>query len=297
MIGDLAKGQDKSNIVLIEDSSDYHGRGVLCSFISSLAERVDEVHIVCYDGRSRDIKSHIDVSRCKIYDGHSDILNWNNTSSLNATIDIIPFLIEKNNIHGNKKIAVVIDSLTQLILYRSASYTCQVIHKLAYTQCLGCEVEQVVCLLHEDLHDHMTSSLVEHTASTIIKMKKPSTDQHTHGCDVFHKKISGKITQITENFSLTDNFEIKDVKEVSTVISLQSSADDSQVDPAANLTFNLTLTDKEKKARSQVKLPYTYDQQRQEDTLSKSVGEGKIFYQPDEIDDFDEEDPDDDLDI
>ena len=36
---------------------------------------------------------------------------------------------------------------------------------------------------------------------------------------------------------------------------------------------------------------------RQDDTLSKSVGEGKIFYQPDEADDFDEEDPDDDLDI
>ena len=36
---------------------------------------------------------------------------------------------------------------------------------------------------------------------------------------------------------------------------------------------------------------------RQEATLNKSVGEGKIFYQPDEVDDFDEEDPDDDLDI
>lgn len=35
-----------------------------------------------------------------------------------------------------------------------------------------------------------------------------------------------------------------------------------QVDPAANLTFNLTLTDKEKEARSQVVLPYTYDKQR-----------------------------------
>jgi hypothetical protein len=36
---------------------------------------------------------------------------------------------------------------------------------------------------------------------------------------------------------------------------------------------------------------------RQEATLNKSVVEGKIFYQPDEVDDFDEEDPDDDLDI
>ncbi|XP_053378727.1 elongator complex protein 5-like [Mercenaria mercenaria] len=71
----------------------------------------------------------------------------------------------------------------------------------------------------------------------------------------------------------------------------------TQVDPAANLTFNLTLTDKEKKARSEVKLPYTYDANRQDDSFTRSVGEGKIFYQPDEADDFDEEDPDDDLDI
>ena len=35
-----------------------------------------------------------------------------------------------------------------------------------------------------------------------------------------------------------------------------------QPDPTANLTFNLSLTDKEKEARSQVKLPYTYDKNR-----------------------------------
>lgn len=85
-------------------------------------------------------------------------------------------------------------------IFNFSTFVCMTI-KYYYTNILylitsGCEVEQVVCLLHEDLHDHMTSSLVEHTASTIIKMKKPSTDQHTHGCDVFHKKISGKITQI-----------------------------------------------------------------------------------------------------
>jgi len=58
---------------------------------------------------------------------------------------------------------------------------------------------------------------------------------------------------------------------------------------------------------STVQFPYTveyvwnkdnnYIFYRQEATLNKSVGEGKIFYQPDEVDDFDEEDPDDDLDI
>lgn len=38
-------------------------------------------------------------------------------------------------------------------------------------------------------------------------------------------------------------------------------ADQNQLDPTANLTFNLSLSDKEKEARSQVILPYTYNKE------------------------------------
>lgn len=34
------------------------------------------------------------------------------------------------------------------------------------------------------------------------------------------------------------------------------------MDPTANLPFNLSLSDKEKEARSQVVLPYTYNKER-----------------------------------
>ena len=34
------------------------------------------------------------------------------------------------------------------------------------------------------------------------------------------------------------------------------------MDPTANLPFNLSLSDKEKEARSQVILPYTYNKER-----------------------------------
>ena len=45
------------------------------------------------------------------------------------------------------------------------------------------------------------------------------------------------------------------------------------MDPTSNLTFNLTLSDKEKEARSQVKLPYTYDKDRYlESVLYRSFG-------------------------
>lgn len=299
MIGDLIQGREKSQTILIEDSADLSGRTLLAAFISNLSDRVDEVHVICFDGRSRDVEDHlqVDTERIKFYNGHSDLLGWNKSTELTVMSDIVTYLKDKGHFHGNKKVAVVIDSISPVILYRSIPYTCQTIHRLADTLCIGCEVEQVVCLLHSDLHEHKCCTLVEHTSSTVIKMRQPSTNHHMNCCDILHKKISGKITKISENFNLTDQFGIKDISEVTSVILPKQAEVDQQVDPAANLTFNLTLSEKEKEARSQVKLPYTYDQQRQEATLNKSVGEGKIFYQPDEVDDFDEEDPDDDLDI
>lgn len=71
----------------------------------------------------------------------------------------------------------------------------------------------------------------------------------------------------------------------------------SKIDPAANLTFDLHLTTKEKAARSQVVLPYTSAQEEGGLVAVKSLGSGRIFYEPDEEDCFGDSDPDDDLDI
>lgn len=69
--------------------------------------------------------------------------------------------------------------------------------------------------------------------------------------------------------------------------------DHSKLDPAANLTFDLHLSAKEKEERSQVVLPYT---SAQEEEGLELQGSGRIFYEPDE-DCFGDSDPDDDLDI
>ena len=67
-------------------------------------------------------------------------------------------------------------------------------------------------------------------------------------------------------------------------------------DPTANLTFNLTLTEREKGDRAKAPLPYVKSEQ-QKTQLLNTAGSGKIFYTPDQADDFDDSDPDDDLDI
>lgn len=40
-----------------------------------------------------------------------------------------------------------------------------------------------------------------------------------------------------------------------------------------------------------------FEEKKSSEVTVNPAGEGKVFYQPDEADDFDEDDPDDDLDI
>ena len=69
------------------------------------------------------------------------------------------------------------------------------------------------------------------------------------------------------------------------------------MDSTQNLPFNLKLTDDECQARSNLKLPYMYHEEKMSNVAVNPTREGKVFYQPNEADDFDEGDPDDDLDI
>lgn len=71
----------------------------------------------------------------------------------------------------------------------------------------------------------------------------------------------------------------------------------SQVDPAANLTFDLHLSAKERTARSHVVLPYTSAQEEEGLVgVAAHTSSGRIFYDPNE-DCFEDSDPDDDLDF
>ncbi|KAI8340070.1 Elongator complex protein 5 [Chlamydoabsidia padenii] len=72
------------------------------------------------------------------------------------------------------------------------------------------------------------------------------------------------------------------------------------VDPTANLSFNLTLTDEQRKTKENLVLPHFKAQQVELDGVSSpsfTSSGGSIYYEPDAADDFDDEDPDDDLDI
>lgn len=103
------------------------------------------------------------------------------------------------------------------------------------------------------------------------------------------------------------------------------SFDFPQRDPTTNLTFNLRLSDSEREAKEKVALPFAFSKEKWENLFSlmsnlfqyiigslkdyitfcyrktallhSGPGSGRILYEPDANDDYDQEDPDDDLDV
>ncbi|KAK3816802.1 MAG: Elongator complex protein 5 [Linnemannia elongata] len=112
-------------------------------------------------------------------------------------------------------------------------------------------------------------------------------------CEVEHKRKSGKVAKETNAYhqgTPTGNLTVVNVWDVvGDMLDIDKmDLEESQTsDPAANLSFNLNLTEEQRKAKNDTVLPY----------LKTQESTGAIYYEPDAADDFDDDDPDDDLTI
>ncbi|KAF9173051.1 hypothetical protein BGX20_004238 [Mortierella sp. AD010] len=191
------------------------------------------------------------------------------------------------------------------------------------------DTSRIIAIHHEDVPDAdsfspdaskpLASNSLAHIATTLIAIKNSEAirqDQDdlrrgvvtakefsylsVHGnawdsavCEVEHKRKSGKVTRETNAYHLgspTGDLIVVNVWDVVGDMPDVEKLDleESQTaDPAANLSFNLNLTDEQRRAKNETVLPYM---KTQEST-------GAIYYEPDAADDFDDDDPDDDLTI
>ncbi|KAG1141405.1 hypothetical protein G6F37_000801 [Rhizopus arrhizus] len=116
------------------------------------------------------------------------------------------------------------------------------------------------------------------------------------------RKKSGKVTYETNGFLVRDGIlQVVPASQLTGVVEVENQPEEMQVDnqpdPAANLSFNLSLTDEQRKAKENLVLPYYKAQQLEVSVEEQKKQGGLIYYDPDAADDFDDEDPDDDLDI
>lgn len=124
------------------------------------------------------------------------------------------------------------------------------------------------------------------------------------------RKKSGKVTYESNGFILNKDglLDVVPVTQLTGVVmedeekkieeELKSMQLDPKMDPTANLSFNLSLTEEQRKQKENLVLPYLKAQQLEVSMdEEKKSHTGLIYYDPDAADDFDDEDPDDDLDI
>ncbi|XP_021926911.1 elongator complex protein 5 isoform X3 [Zootermopsis nevadensis] len=156
-------------------------------------------------------------------------------------------------------------------------------------------VSQVVCLVHKDTLPDAHAALPQlcHLAATIVRVG-PFT-QSSRGnpiAHIIHKKQGGKVLKRAEYYFIDADNRVKS-EDLTVVVPTTTGMNKEMIDdsnlPQNLTTFKLSLGQQEKQARSQLVLPYLR-------RVNSEKG-GEVFYQPDAADDWDEEDPDDDLDI
>ncbi|VEN39547.1 unnamed protein product [Callosobruchus maculatus] len=153
-------------------------------------------------------------------------------------------------------------------------------------------VTQIVALLHLDLLDASWKVMELFNFLSTLSMKIQPQFSSEYGRIQYQcKKSGGKIVkQVEEYYFEGDKLETKKIEKPDPK-KLLENATKTEINPDDLATFKITLTDKEKESRDQLILPYL---PKNEDNTTEG---GQIYYKFDEQDDWDEEDPDDDLDI
>ncbi|XP_071490888.1 elongator complex protein 5-like [Diadema antillarum] len=306
LIKQIVSGSECSSSILIQDTVEHSGRHILRCFIKEIAKRVDEVHLFAFDRTPDALLAGSDPeTRLKVmcHDGWTDPQGWNQASVTSCKHNLVRFTSDKDLVDHvrdtrrteSKVLAVVVDSLTPHIVHRTVPVTCQALHSLTHLPDKSdFQIQQVLSLLHRDVHDEAALRAIGHLSMTVIavspNMSIAPLDAAPMGfCDILHKRPSGKVLRKREGYSICDDYRLLTFTDVQKTA--ERMEEEHQLDPTANLTFNLTLKDSERKAKENVILPFTKVAE------NASRGSGQIFYEPDQADDYDDEDPDDDLDI
>lgn len=291
--------KDRSSLNLITDSSNnfYTTLGLIKKLIHS----EKDVVLLCYHMSPRFYQSKfkLDLERVLYYDGFHDPLSWNDdkdTRSDNSSktpYEAVTKIVKDFKLDDA---TVVIDDL--VLFGRSVGV---IDHNGVW--------EGMFHLLHDLSEDYRLFYFVNRLVTNeyhVQALKHVSSYQlniscchhsSSYQCEYVLKKKSGKVSREVFTASLQElDFIVS--KQTNVVTDTNAAQSDNNVDPTSNLTFNLRLTESEKQARANTVLPYLLTETDKASQLKKSTAMGgHVIYTPDESDDFDDEDPDDDLDI
>ncbi|KAL6266329.1 hypothetical protein P5V15_003184 [Pogonomyrmex californicus] len=173
---------------------------------------------------------------------------------------------------------VIVNCLSSLFLYVGVKRALQFVEKLSK------QVSQLICIYREDFIQTKFPG-IETFGTTYVKLEEyignKLTNKLVYNAKLIHRKPGGSVICQTEViWQDIQSYQISAEK-----ITVPSICKTKIEPPKIETTFRIELSAQEKEQRDKTPLPYTVS----------AKNTSKIFYQPEDIDDIDEEDPDDDL--
>lgn len=242
-----------------------------------------KLHYFVFEGIfKRAQKKYQNHSNIVLYDFVTDSENWLDGKSKDSSFENVVQKLGDNDI-------VIVDSLSNIILLYGLSQTYRIFNRINNNKA----IQQIISVLHSDLiigDDYSKASLYfEKLCSLSMHIRNPFlTDKKR--IEYKYVKRGGKIISEIEEYKFEGGNLVTNKIEKPYPKKILEKTLSREINPEDLSTFRIGLTDEEKLSREKVVLPYLPKAKEEEE-------EGKIFYQLDEVDDWDEEDPDDDLDI
>ncbi|XP_055912265.1 uncharacterized protein LOC129946198 [Eupeodes corollae] len=179
---------------------------------------------------------------------------------------------------SENKLNVILPPLSDLLLYnpkKSELFKC--IHQLK----LNRNVKQIyLWVSKQHIFETFTIACLEYMADHVLYIESKDT------LSILTRKPGGSVTNKNYTYKKTkDSFQVEAIKK-----KVVKQVENNPVKPEQLGTFKIELEEDELIARNALKMPYEKTSEAE-----GSSGGGNIIYTPDKDDDFDEEDPDDDL--
>lgn len=195
----------------------------------------------------------------------------------NEDLQNLKHILQTINPHNT----VIVDCLSSLVLYVGLSKTLWFIEKLSK------QVSQLICIYRRDFIQNKIPA-IETLGTTYVKLEKhvgiSTINSLIYSATLVHRKPGGSVLCQTE--VITQNNVTCEITTESIIIPGDRRDQVSTNQPVKiESSFRIEMNAQEMEQRNKTPLPYTIS----------ATNTSKIHYQPDDVDDIDEEDPDDDL--
>ncbi|KAK2899801.1 elongator complex protein 5 [Channa argus] len=296
MLPELLQGTDAGGLIIIQDSVNYSGRHLLKSFINAALNREEAVHVIGFEISDTELKDGLKetlTERLHFHNAFKDPLGWTDHPDFTVhhfNLEELTHMVQQTS--HSKPATLVIDSLSLVLRHVSPPTVCKTLQQLKK----GEAVRSIISLLHTDIHQRGTVGSVCHLANSVITVA-PGINGDEAVAKITKRLKSGKVIQDEKVFNIKEDFTVIVQGKPSHTGLRQDEPEELQTDPTANLTFNLRLSDTEREAKEKLALPFIFSKEKKTALLHSGPGSGRILYEPDANDDYDEEDPDDDLDV